>query len=399
MGEGDVRMRPAPAASRVGCSPRPSELETAGLRAVLEGLREVLPDLSEPLDQPDAASVVEQAWDAVSQALREASAAASVTVSPLLEALRQLRLVDARLAAARSRDREVGTRRLGGVLAKLEAASSSVPDVAALAPQLICELGFDRAIISWVEDSVWVPEAVFIVNDPSWAADITRVGREHPQQLHPGLFETEIARKRRALVVTGVQQAQTRVHRPIAEASQSRSYVAAPLVSEGSVVGFVHADRFYQGRDVDDFDRELLTGFAEALRLALSRAWLAQRLVTSQRSLSAVSRGLSEAVEGVHASLLSLSPASDLAPDGSAAPPRDRPARLPGDLTPREVEVLGLIAEGRTNQSIARSLVVTEGTVKQHVKHILHKTGAGNRSEAVALWFHAMAGTGRGPRR
>jgi LuxR family transcriptional regulator, maltose regulon positive regulatory protein len=54
-------------------------------------------------------------------------------------------------------------------------------------------------------------------------------------------------------------------------------------------------------------------------------------------------------------------------------------------LSRRELEVLQLIAQGATNQEIAQKLVVTVGTVKSHINHILSKLGAHNRTEAVAL--------------
>jgi LuxR family maltose regulon positive regulatory protein len=53
-------------------------------------------------------------------------------------------------------------------------------------------------------------------------------------------------------------------------------------------------------------------------------------------------------------------------------------------LTPRELEVLEMLAAGRSNQAIASRLVVTPDTVKKHVSHILGKLGAANRTEAVA---------------
>lgn len=57
----------------------------------------------------------------------------------------------------------------------------------------------------------------------------------------------------------------------------------------------------------------------------------------------------------------------------------------PHDLTPRELEVLGLVAEGRSNKAIAKALFVTERTVKFHVSQVLSKLGASNRTEAAAL--------------
>jgi DNA-binding CsgD family transcriptional regulator len=56
----------------------------------------------------------------------------------------------------------------------------------------------------------------------------------------------------------------------------------------------------------------------------------------------------------------------------------------PYGLTPRELEVLTLIAQGRTNRDIAQSLVVTTGTARIHVEHVLAKLGAQSRAEAAA---------------
>jgi LuxR family maltose regulon positive regulatory protein len=57
--------------------------------------------------------------------------------------------------------------------------------------------------------------------------------------------------------------------------------------------------------------------------------------------------------------------------------------RLVEQLTSRELEVLGMLATGRSNQAIAGQLVVTLDTVKKHVSHLLSKLGAANRTEAV----------------
>ncbi len=62
-----------------------------------------------------------------------------------------------------------------------------------------------------------------------------------------------------------------------------------------------------------------------------------------------------------------------------------RPVDLP--LSPREVEVLRLIAAGRTNRSIARELTLSEKTVHRHVSSILTKLGVGSRTAAAAYAY------------
>jgi LuxR family maltose regulon positive regulatory protein len=76
---------------------------------------------------------------------------------------------------------------------------------------------------------------------------------------------------------------------------------------------------------------------------------------------------------GYRAALLRAWGQADAAPPGLAEP-----------LTDRELEVLRLLAAGKSNQRIARDLVVALDTVKKHVTHVLGKLGAANRTEAAA---------------
>ena len=74
-------------------------------------------------------------------------------------------------------------------------------------------------------------------------------------------------------------------------------------------------------------------------------------------------------------------------PEHTLPDPARGTAAVPGivePLTARELEVLGMLAAGRSNQAIAGELVVTLDTVKKHVSHVLDKLGAANRTEAVA---------------
>jgi DNA-binding NarL/FixJ family response regulator len=56
---------------------------------------------------------------------------------------------------------------------------------------------------------------------------------------------------------------------------------------------------------------------------------------------------------------------------------------VPEPLTPRELDVLRLVARGQTNREIARGLIVAVGTIKVHVEHILGKLGATDRTQAA----------------
>jgi LuxR family transcriptional regulator, maltose regulon positive regulatory protein len=141
-------------------------------------------------------------------------------------------------------------------------------------------------------------------------------------------------------------------------------------------------------------ERGALTALAEALTLAAPEghlrvfvdegapmATLLGRLATAQRA------GRVAVVRGVppdYLDRLEDAFARDGAPIGQQ---RGRIAAVPpglvAPLSARELEVLELLAAGRSNQAIAEELVITLDTVKRHVTHILDKLGAANRTQAV----------------
>ena len=101
---------------------------------------------------------------------------------------------------------------------------------------------------------------------------------------------------------------------------------------------------------------------------------------------------LFDAVRVVAAGEALLAPAITKRLIGEFARQRPRPAQSSGQLgalTPRETEVLRLIAGGLSNPEIAERLVVTEETVKTHVSRVLSKLGLRDRTQAVVAAYES----------
>lgn len=102
-------------------------------------------------------------------------------------------------------------------------------------------------------------------------------------------------------------------------------------------------------------------------------------------------REIVAAIEAVHAGLvvvpspLATALVTALAPSGVPRPPRLAAAATTTTLSPREREILALLAEGMGNKIVAARLGISEHTVKTHVASIFQKLGADTRAEAVAI--------------
>ncbi len=265
------------------------------------------------------------------------------------------------------------------------------------APAALCAAGgFDRAMISSLRGSTWLPVALHVETEVDGPANeaLRRFLTDAEIPLASSMPETELVR-RRAPALIRQAQSDGRVFRPLIEISGTREYVAAPIVAGGCVLGFLHADTYASGRRLTDADRDHLQTFADGLGLILERTVLLERsrlqhdrIADALRAVRATSEVLGTAPvqlartitqrRAVVAGRSSPSPSAMIA----AAPP------LPDGLTPREREVLRLLAAGATNAQIANALTVSETTVKSHVKHILRKLRASNRAEAIARYLY-----------
>ena len=267
------------------------------------------------------------------------------------------------------------------------------------APEELCAASdFDRAVMSRIHDGRLIAESAYFADDSTGGARTLEALRELAPPLQHPMIETEVMRRRRAMIVLEARL-HPRVHREMADLMGWESYAAAALVIQGEVVGLLHADRLPSGRQVDALDRDVLwafaLGYAQILESATLRRTLRRERDQTRRFLdwlNARSGELSDAA-------LDLS-ASEGAPSvtaGSLSEPlliegRDDRAVFDGLLTRRELDVLRLMARGRTNSAVAAELVISEGTVKFHVNNILRKLRAGNRAEAASLYLRLTGG-------
>lgn len=96
---------------------------------------------------------------------------------------------------------------------------------------------------------------------------------------------------------------------------------------------------------------------------------------------------LAKAIRAVHAGETHLHPDITKKLVDQLVSPRTDPTPTPDELTPRELEVLRLIAQGMSNREIAQALTISEKTVKSHVSNILSKLHLADRTQA-AIYAH-----------
>jgi DNA-binding CsgD family transcriptional regulator len=340
-------------------------------------------------DLSTAGRAIEAAWSALDDALADPGAGSS----ELLQLAVRLHKADDVVRSMESRTLSSSMELVREALARFEGIRS-VEQLVQECPRAICRLGFDRAMLSLVDKSVWTPASAHSEREPEWTRQLVASGQAHPQDLVSTLPEFELVRRARSIIVDGVQQ-HAAVNEQVVRASGSRSYVAAGVLAGGVLVGLLHADRYFQQADVGELDRSVLGLFAEAFGHVLAKAVVTNHAAEIRSRLASLTSDINEAAGG----LGQFRPDFTREPSIEAA--RAAPIEIPlsieiplenSGLTPRELQVLGLMARGASNMEIGSRLFISTGTVKAHVKHILRKLGAANRAEAVSRWFSSGAG-------
>ena len=252
--------------------------------------------------------------------------------------------------------------------------------------------GFERCIVARVDGGDWVLVQAHFQDDPAGAeAYLGRLRRDRVS-LDRSPLESEMIRRRAAVLLD-----EDAVERSIVVASDApaplTAHVASPVVVGERVVAFLYAGGSDHG--VDALDRDALRWFADGVAGLYERAVLTARL-RAQRdhvrqmasSAATVMTELCEADIELRTGSHRDGAVASTATTVFVAPER----RLESLLTRRELEVLALMAAGVSNAGVADRLVIAEGTVKSHVKHILRKLRASNRAEAVARYLHQYLG-------
>lgn len=241
------------------------------------------------------------------------------------------------------------------------------------------ELAFTRTMISTVRGSLWLPQRLHIAEETDRHSKRFREyvdGARIP--LSVAALETELVRKRCGALVPAPLD-DKRTFKEIVEVAGCFGYIVAPITVHGRAIGMLHADRPGSCGMVSMEHLDQLETFAECLSVAFESAVLEEKAAQQRTEVDKLCGN----VDG----LLSGSAQSAVRPAAGAHAGEfqlDHPAA--SSLTAREREIISHVATGATNGQIARALVISEGTVKSHLKRIAKKLNTPSRAAAVAVY-------------
>ena len=265
----------------------------------------------------------------------------------------------------------------------------SLQDLHDRATRALCDhCGFDRAVLFRLSGYEMIPHSVYFSGDAEWGREFQEIGLRTPMRIDHDIVETEMISTREPMLVPEAQS-NPRGFKPLVQASRTRSYTAAPLVPENVIIGFIHADCYFQDRDVTEHDREVIGAFGEGLGYAIQRTTLL-RQVHSQRSQIVRLRGVvDDMVAKVSDAVAGLEAAS-----GDEERPSAPVLTVPAfEITRREAGILELLESGEDDAEIAARLAIPAGSVGWHIDRAVAKLGAASRGDAVSR-YRALAGSG-----
>jgi DNA-binding CsgD family transcriptional regulator len=243
--------------------------------------------------------------------------------------------------------------------------------------ELCGALGFDNALLSFVEDSGFVVEEAH--NGLGGPTVIPR------RQCRP---ERDCIRLRDTI---RTNETDTPGAPGYVELLGSAHYLVAPVVAESRVVALLHVSSQGEG-GVSVGEVDVLDAFASAYSLLHERMLNTERVQQQRTSIARAATRLTDEADRIAAAAISL----DVEGGVGVEPPTIAPdSALAAALSDRERQVFERLVLGASNAEIADELVITVETVKTHVKRILRKIGAINRSEAIALYMEARFGSMR----
>lgn len=250
-------------------------------------------------------------------------------------------------------------------------------------PGEVYRMGFTRILFSDIRNNTWFVRSAYTAQGGELADTMLQVGRAHPRRLRLPLPECEMVRSRSAILIEN-PQSDPRVHSELVAVTKPKAYVAAPVYAWQTPVGLLHADAPTEAGDVDVAERDLLGLFAEGLGPIFERNLVLARLRAMRGTVEAHTHKIAELTDAFEEDLWErMNLRADAGRSGDAETAGQPSTDITAELTPRERQVLHLLATGRTNAQIADRLFITEGTVKSHVKHVMEKLDASNRTDAV----------------
>jgi DNA-binding CsgD family transcriptional regulator len=174
-----------------------------------------------------------------------------------------------------------------------------------------------------------------------------------------------------------------RTYKEIVDVSGCFGYIAAPITVGGRAIGMLHADRPQPDGIVTMEHLDQLEAFAECLAVAFESAVLEEKAAQQRVAVGNLCANVDDLLQRSARSGLWSMPGASPRPRHDVYHRGDQPVP---SLTPREREIMSYVATGATNIQIARCLVIAEGTVKCHLKHIARKLNTSSRAAAVAVY-------------